>query len=869
MLGRRSLRVLCGSALFAISLVYGACTFRTADVYRPLVLESFPRHDRLEALRLQHFPDEPQERFRESLKLTRTAWDYFDIQAYQSTFARIDIDRLVRAIALAPRNPFAWTQLGAYLALQHRPQAAVAATDRSLEVLSNLSEPVSDPSLAELRVISLLNQAIYHNASGQHAEALFALNRIKEVRNLSAFRQLAYYWAAAQAFTGLGDFDRSQDALRHAKTVANQGLEPSKSRFDYPQYFEPSKRAVMFEYLEATNLRSQGRYAEAIAKLQHALYGPYRESNPELYDARFLLATIYQQVGELDKARRELESLATTAPPKLFRLEAVRYQLALVLIDQGELREAELELHQAIRILRHRNAALDIALDSPPSNSAHAILESARADDGWIFSPAFTLLAQAYAQRDNWDLVPHARSTPLPPLRGEESVDEHRESDRRLLAPHASARKAEELLKLALGEEPLDISGAARATLPGVSEYRQRHVAHQFLGRLYWISGDFNRALIRYRRALTLAPDDPSAFVQLISLACSTSNEPTARAAYSLILEKLPIEAAPLGINERLGRLLAGKLMPNPQSANSSEFAHLRFRLQLLQGDLEGARALLSMSADRLSEALWTKTGDALVQLASQSPVSDETLASFDTLEIAEDLRAALGMDEETSVDLKRLIPRLPRLQRPALASQEISSSHEAGVHLVNTKNASFGSHPPFRIRDSNVNRQPVTRVIDEWVFRSLTQTVASALPLADQVLRQRTSSVVEARSLTMSDLFETAPSGSVRVALDHLTEPTLLHSYIFGEPVNTDSRNKLLDPHDTDAAMNYLPLSGPGAEFAVPSLWEVRDFCFALAELNLRAGNVDAARRFLRASLTLEPGWAEAEFRLAALATK
>lgn len=618
--GRRPVPRSAALLALAASLGFTACTFRTADVYRPLVLERFPDQDRVEELRREHFPETPEEAFRRSLKLTRTAWDYFDIQVYQSSFAELDFDKLLRAIELVPENPFAWTQLGAYLALQHRPLAAIEATERGIEILDGLDASSGASELQELRTVSLLNLAIYHNTAGRHGDALLALSSIGGLDGLTGFHRLAYHWAAAQAFTGLGEYERSEKALKDGEKISTGDFGASRSRYDYPQYFQPNKRAATFAYLEASNLRGRGRYDEAISKLQSALRGKSKTSFPKLYDARFLLAVTYREVDRLASARNELKALATTAPPKLFRLEAVHHQLALVLIDLDQLGPAEVELRQAVRILRHRNAALDKTLESPPENPAHPILESARANDGWIFSAAYNRLAEAYLDRIRPSRAREEEPPGSSPEVGRPATGFGDPVPVSAGVVHGSDRlivlKAKELLETALGEVELDISGAAKAPLPGAGAYGDRPRAERNLGRVHWMLGEYEGFLDRYRRALAEAPGDVAALGELLALGSLTPNDDVAQRSYALFLERLPIQAAPLGVNPPLGRLLGARLASQPRASRSEELAHLELRLLLLQGELEAADGMVRAAAERFPRSLWPATGAALVDLA-------------------------------------------------------------------------------------------------------------------------------------------------------------------------------------------------------------------------------------------------------------
>ncbi len=637
--------------IVALSLALGAssCAFTTTDVYRPLVVAEFPPPEDFDEIRTTYFPEADNLRFAESLRLTRAAWDYFDIQKYQSFYADLDIQRLADALAAYDENPFAWTQLGAYLALQHRPEAAALATLHALDVLDRLGDLTESAELTELKQVSRINLAIYHNTAGRPQAALAALDRAGEPEGLPPFHRLAYYWAAAQAHTALLDVKSSRTALEEARAVADQGLGTYGAWADYPQYFKPSKREALFRYLEASNLRIEGRYGEAIDRLDEAIDGPKGVADPKLWDARFLRALAYKESGNLDRAAYDLERLAVQVPGKLFRREAILYYLALVRIERQELIEARDALARSVEIVRADNRRLGKALEDTLASdglplAVSEVLGAAHTDEGWVFSPAFEALGEAYL-----DALAHrspGRDNPL-------WVDE-----------------AERMFQVALGERgfPDDTRGRApdamvieavatedrtgfpqtsivpdwtlahrfySSLVPGTARYTRRHVAHSRLAHLYWQRGDHDLALERFAETLAASPRDAPTLMSLVELGSRAPNDEAARSAYDLVLRYLPVEAAPFGVEEAVGPGLDSLLADPPGAAGSEELAHLRARLLLLRGELDAAAEAFRRAGEAHPGALWPATGGAWVDLNRDPPGDPETTGRLDRALVA------------------------------------------------------------------------------------------------------------------------------------------------------------------------------------------------------------------------------------------
>jgi tetratricopeptide (TPR) repeat protein len=629
--------------LCALALASGGCTaFRTTDIYRPLILASFPGTERVRALHADYFPDVESDDFERSVDLTRAAWTVWGFQKYQSFFADLDIERLVDAITASPRNPFAWTQLGGYLALQHRPAAGAEATRRALDLLDELGDLSGAEELVELKQISAINLAIYHNTAGQPRAALDALTRLGAAEGLMPFHRLAFYWAKAQAHTALGEVESSREALVAASASAELGLGSMLGAADYPQYFKPHKRKALFHYLEAANLRAEGHYDEAISELERALDG--KQGDRRLWDARFLRALAYREIGNLDRARNELEALGADVPGSLFRREAIYYHLALVLIEQDELEDAENVLAKAVELVEHDDRVLRkglkrVAGEDVPEPVAR-VLATAYAQDGWIFPPAFEALGQAYL--DRLDRVPKW-GDPISEEAAERmfeiALGERGFPDDRHLRPsggenpfvHYAAHGTLELGDAEAFVGHIEIgSPGTQPRLPGASTYARRHLTLERVAQMHWEDEEYDIALGRFSEALWTADDDPGNLASLVERGSRVSDPAVARRAYDLVLEHLPLAVAPYGVEIGAGRQLERSLAEEPAAAGSEELAHLEARLLLLRGDLAAAEAAFRAAGRAYPAALWPHTGRVWVELNRDRPGDVEAARGLD-----------------------------------------------------------------------------------------------------------------------------------------------------------------------------------------------------------------------------------------------
>lgn len=325
-LGSRSPMGLCCLIVLA---AFTGCTFNSQDLYRPLAPEGIPHKEEPLDRYLEAYAEaaaRDSEALQRSLKKTHKAWDYFDIQKWDSPFASLDTERLLVALDSHEDNPFAWHMLAMYFAIQHRMDAAIDASQEGLQRISDLRRRgPSDPEalFGDLEVRTRINLALYHVAAGNHWTAIEVLEDIPEPQTLDPFSRLAFYWITSLAFSGAGDESAALAALGVAREISAEPTAAFESadELDYPQYSEAERREAMNRLLEGLIALDSERPRDAIGPLEAAA-----AQDPKNWDARLALASAYLLSGNVPAARETIERLAKDSPnKKLFRREKLEY----------------------------------------------------------------------------------------------------------------------------------------------------------------------------------------------------------------------------------------------------------------------------------------------------------------------------------------------------------------------------------------------------------------------------------------------------------------------------------------------------------------------------------------------------------------
>lgn len=363
--------------VFGAALLVGltSCApYTTVDVYRPLIVDRVPAAEDEIGFFVEVYPERDEDGVRRSLKLTRKAWDYFGIQKYDRRLSYLSLERLQRALELFPENPFAWVQLGSYLALQHQPLAAANATTRALEELERKEfGPGASLILGDLQQTGQINLALYYGLAQRFDEALQAVEQVPK-EDLDAFRSLAVVWARSIALIGLG---RGEDASEYLLSAEQwiEGLVGKPGwivRRDYPQYFVDRRRGAVFAFLRGQALLVSGQPAIGAEELEKSV-----ELDPRLWDARFALGSAYYAQGDLNSALAIVQGLREELPGgMIYREEVVHFNLGNILAELGDTEEAEESFREAIEVVERRRKLLDSRVrDALPGELDAELLE--------------------------------------------------------------------------------------------------------------------------------------------------------------------------------------------------------------------------------------------------------------------------------------------------------------------------------------------------------------------------------------------------------------------------------------------------------------------------------------------------------------
>src|SRR5215216_2335516 len=238
----------------ALPLVLAAtlsgCTFTTSDIRRPLVVDRIP--EEVGALAALAEDGVGEKEILESLAFTRKDVELFQIKKYELGINLLGLQSAGKALSLFPKNPYAWIQLGASLALMNQMEAATTANQRGLALIANAGDE-GVPELAPLRTVALLNLASFHLSMGNDEDAYDALQKMEPPPpSADPVHRLAYYWTSAQVLSALGEADEAREALQIVWETPAFELENTEreKRSSYPQFFEKTMRMGNFLYIE-------------------------------------------------------------------------------------------------------------------------------------------------------------------------------------------------------------------------------------------------------------------------------------------------------------------------------------------------------------------------------------------------------------------------------------------------------------------------------------------------------------------------------------------------------------------------------------------------------------------------------------------
>lgn len=328
--------------LLCVALLAGCVSSPRVDARRPLVGCKVPTLGEIRPL-ISGYSDKT---LSDSLGDAAYAQNVFGLMRAEDWYSYPFFSQLNDAVGLVRENPFAWINLGAYLAVNHETEAAILATQRGLgsieEICRNKSCP---PVLGCFRDHAAINLAMYLADVERPLDALDSLESVR-VPDLRRFEQLAWHWTAANVKSTLGDIDGARQSLSDAAAITDDELrnEPDLL-YAYPQYFGDRRKAIEF-YLMALIDVAEDETARAEENLKAAL-ALYAES----WDALLLLSSLQHRRGDYDAAITTL-SRPPSNPKSIFRPERLDYNLGSAYLARFESLKNRLDLQKARDALR-------------------------------------------------------------------------------------------------------------------------------------------------------------------------------------------------------------------------------------------------------------------------------------------------------------------------------------------------------------------------------------------------------------------------------------------------------------------------------------------------------------------------------------
>lgn len=333
----------------ALLLLAGCTTSYAPDVGQPLPVATIPSRGEQLAEIAPYFPGVPEAVLRSSLGSSLSASRSFPLYRRNEWSSFFRVGSLVESINLVPDNPFAWVQLGAYLALNHHTDGAILATQRGLDLIAEKCPADTCPdAFRRLWATASINLANYLGDTERPLEGLAALETV-DPAELSPFERIAYSWQSVIARSAAGDIEGARAALAAAE--AEPPLPPDGApSYSYRQYFGDERKAVEI-YLAAVVADAAGEAEEAERKAKEAI-----ERDDELWDAYLLLTSIQYERKDYDSAIRTLDALLQENPTEkdMFRLERIYFNLGNAYLGNLDLAHAEEQFTKAEELVRKR-----------------------------------------------------------------------------------------------------------------------------------------------------------------------------------------------------------------------------------------------------------------------------------------------------------------------------------------------------------------------------------------------------------------------------------------------------------------------------------------------------------------------------------
>ncbi|HET9785501.1 MAG TPA: tetratricopeptide repeat protein, partial [Pyrinomonadaceae bacterium] len=308
-----------------------ADTFRlAADLYRPLQIQRKPDVATVVPALMSTYPDADEELVNKSMRsLSFPRYIFGGITGYYDSANYLALADIHRSLDRFSNNPFAWSLMANYLALERQPLAATVASDHAIAILEEIEQKQQLSGVADLELLywtAQINKAIFLNLAGEYSNALEVLAALASRQPEEPLIQMAVSWARCTALIGRGDPQAALAEIDRAAQKWPDDIRDSKlfKSIDYPQYLNSERREANFLFLRGEALLRLNNVVEAESILRRSI-----ELDGELWNSYLSLATALYAQGKDNEARKLLKDLLDKGPEKgLYSMDLAIFNFA-------------------------------------------------------------------------------------------------------------------------------------------------------------------------------------------------------------------------------------------------------------------------------------------------------------------------------------------------------------------------------------------------------------------------------------------------------------------------------------------------------------------------------------------------------------
>jgi tetratricopeptide (TPR) repeat protein len=320
----------------------GCTSLLSADIYRPIHVRKKPDFATVLPALTATYPDDDAQKIYRSLRALSYPRSIFSgVTGYYDWANYLAFDDIHDSLELFANNPFAWSLLADYLALERQPLAANVASDHAISILDELkrkNQLAVVPDLEMLYWTTHINKAIFLNLAGEYSQALDALAALDSQNPDEPLIQMAISWTRTTAHIGRG---AAEAAIAEIERVAQKWPDDIADTklfgwIDYPQYLRSERREAIFLFLRGEALLRLGKISEAQSVLEKSI-----KLDDDLWNSYLSLASAFYAQGKDLEARKLLKDLLDKVPERgLYSMDLAIFNFANLNLQFKEYEDA-------------------------------------------------------------------------------------------------------------------------------------------------------------------------------------------------------------------------------------------------------------------------------------------------------------------------------------------------------------------------------------------------------------------------------------------------------------------------------------------------------------------------------------------------